>query len=287
MGRLYGPSPASDAVFRAAADALEARRPFALCTVVDTKGSAPQQTGARMVVYPDGSIVGTIGGGRIEWTIIGDARRRLADGATAALVDIDLTELGMSCGGRMIVFVDVLLSHERLLVFGAGHVGRAVAGAASALGFHVVVVDDRPEWADPTAFPPDVEVVAEGFDAWLDRYDAQADDYAVIVTRGHEHDEAVLRRLVSDPLRYVGMMGSRRKVAGLLKRLRDDGIAEDALTRVDAPIGLPIGAVTPAELAISICAALVARRRGADAGGTPGVGDDENDGPQPIRKRDE
>lgn len=279
MSRLKGPSPVSDVVFRAAADALRERRAFALCSVVKTKGSAPQQTGARMVVWPDGTIVGTIGGGRIEWTVIQEAQKRLSEGGRSELLDVDLTELGMSCGGRMSVFLDVLLPRERVLVFGAGHVGRAVAEVAAGLAFHVVVVDDRAEWADPAAFPAGVEVVARPFADFLDEYEgtepqAKSDDYAVVVTRGHQHDEAVLRRLVSGNLRYLGMMGSKRKVAGMMKRLREDGVPEADLAQVDAPIGLAIGAVTPAELAISICGALVARRRSAPPTDEPGRGKD-------------
>lgn len=279
MSRLVGSTPASDAVFREAADAVAARRPFALCTVVATRGSAPQQVGARMVVYPDGELVGTVGGGRIEWTVIQEARRLLAESGASSLLDVNLTELGMSCGGHMTVFVDVLLPRERVIIFGAGHVSRALAPAAAALGFHVVVVDDRPEWADPAAFPAGVEVVARPFAEFLDGFGPGPEDYAVIVTRGHEHDEAVLRRLLSAPLRYLGMMGSRRKVLLIRKRLQDEGAPPDQLDRVDAPIGLEIGAVTPAELAVSICGALVARRRGADAPEQPGEQAKDTTGP--------
>jgi len=271
MTRPHGPSPASDAVFREAADALAARRPFALCTVVATRGSAPQDVGARMVVYATGEPVGTVGGGRIEWTAIQEARRRLAEDGAAGLLDVDLTELGMSCGGQMTVFIDVLRPRERLVVFGAGHVSRALAPAAAALDFHVLVVDDRPEWADPAAFPTGVEVVARPFAAFLDGFVPDPDDYVVIVTRGHEHDEAVLRRLLSAPVAYLGMMGSRRKVALIRKRLLAEGVAPELLARVDSPIGLSIGAVTPAELAVSICGGLVARRRGVDAPPAPGT----------------
>jgi xanthine dehydrogenase accessory factor len=271
MKLVQGPSPASDAVFREAADALAGRRPFCLCTVVATRGSAPQVIGARMVVYPAGELVGTIGGGQIEWTVIQDARRRLAEGDGAGLLDVDLADLGMTCGGHMTVFVDVLGSRERLIVFGAGHVARALAPAAAALDFHVVVVDDRPEWADPAAFPARVEVVAQPFATYLDAYVPGPNDYVVVVTRGHEHDEAVLRGLLSAPVAYLGMMGSRRKVGLIRKRLLAEGVAPEVLERVDAPIGLAIGAVTPAELAVSICGGLVARRRGVVAPGDRGA----------------
>ena len=263
------PSPSTPPLrlFEALAAAVRERRPAALCTVVATKGSPPQTVGARMVVLPEGEPIGTIGGGRVEHTVMTEARSRLARGAAPTLLEIDLADIGMSCGGGMTVFVDILHPRERLIIFGAGHVGRAVAAAGVRVGFHVVVVDDRPEWADPALLPEGVETALRPFAAFLDEdFEPRPDDYAVIVTRGHEHDELVLRRLVEAPLRYLGMMGSKRKVRGVLERLRDEGVDEARIDRVDAPIGLPLGAVTPEELAVSIVGRLVATRRGADVG---------------------
>ena len=256
----------TEAVLAAALAAARARRPVALCTVVATKGSAPQTVGAMIAVPLDGDPVGTVGGGRVEWATIEEARRRLREGEDAGLLDFDLGELGMSCGGGMSVFVDTMVPRERMLIFGAGHVGQALAALAAALDFHVVVVDDRPEWAHRERFPDAGEIAQQPFGEFLAGYEPGGDDYAVIVTRGHEHDEEVLRALVGRPLRYLGMMGSSRKVAGAKKRLRADGVTDEALARVDAPIGLPIGAVTPAELAVSILGRIVATRRDVDVG---------------------
>ena len=263
------PSPSTPPLrlFEALAAAVRDREPVALCTVVATRGSPPQTVGARMVVRPTGEPIGTVGGGRFELTVMEEARARLSDGRPPVLLEIDLGDLGMACGGHMTVFVDVMQPRERLLVFGAGHVGRTVAAAAARVGFHVTVIDDRAEWADPAHLPSGAEIAVTPFLAFLDTYTPQGDDYAVIVTRGHEHDEAVLRRLVDAPIRYLGMMGSQRKVREMKARLAAEGTAPEHLDRLDAPVGLPIGAVTPEELALSIVGRLVATRRGAALGG--------------------
>jgi xanthine dehydrogenase accessory factor len=159
--------------------------------------------------------------------------------------------------------IERLLPAPRVLVFGAGHVGRAIALAARTVGFRVVVVDDRPEFADPALFPPTIEVCAAPIQEALVRHPIESSDGVVIATRGHRHDAVILERLATSPASYVGLLGSRRKQAVITRALRAAGVPHQALERVRVPIGLAIGAVTPEEIAVSVVAELIAWRRDA------------------------
>jgi xanthine dehydrogenase accessory factor len=152
----------------------------------------------------------------------------------------------------------------RVFVFGAGHVGAAIARAATAAGFRVVVIDDRAEYADPSRFAEGVDVLSADVDAALARYPLTAADAVVIATRGHRNDAVILERIATSPAGYVGLLGSRRKKAVVTKGLTAAGVPANDLKRVRVPVGLPIGAVTPEEIAVSVVAELIAWRRGED-----------------------
>lgn len=166
--------------------------------------------------------------------------------------------------GRFVV--ERLSRPPRVLVFGAGHVGAAIARAAAAAGFRVVVVDDRPEYADPARFGDGVAVLAAEADAALARYPLTAADAVVIATRGHRNDALILERVATSPAGYVGLLGSRRKKAVVTKGLVAAGVPASALKRVRVPVGLAIGAVTPEEIAVSVVAELIGWRRFGAAG---------------------
>jgi xanthine dehydrogenase accessory factor len=151
-------------------------------------------------------------------------------------------------------------------VIGAGHVGWHLARTAADAGFRINVVDDREKFANAERFPMADAVVVEDIAAWLHRADLPASAYVVVVTRGHTHDFDALRALAARDLRYLGLIGSRAKVARVFSALKAEGLPAECLERVHAPIGLDIGAITPAEIAISILAELIAVRRGKDAG---------------------
>lgn len=159
--------------------------------------------------------------------------------------------------------VERLVPPPRVVVFGAGHVGSAIARAAHAAGFRVLVVDDRPEFADPARFPSDVAVQAEDVDGALARFPLTAADAVVVATRGHRQDALIVERVATSPASYVGLLGSRRKKAVVTKGLGDAGVPTEALARVRVPVGLPIGAVTAEEIAVSVVAELIAWRRGS------------------------
>lgn len=235
----------------------------ALVVVTDVKGHTPQVLGAKMVVRPDGSLVGTIGGGRVEHVAVERALEVLAAGQPTTVTFQLKAELGMCCGGQMQLYIEPVRAPARLVLFGAGHVAEATAQVAGLCGFHVVVVDERPEWNSAERFPGAVERRVEPHQDVLAGFAFRASDHVVITTHNHDHDREVLERcLRADPAPgYVGMIGSTRKVDKTLTQLRVAGVPEDALTRVHAPIGLDILAETPAEIAVSIVGELVRHRR--------------------------
>ena len=258
----------NEEVLPAAASALERGEPAALVTIVRSSGSTPQRTGAKMLVYPDGRIVGTIGGGCYENDAIGRARDAIATG-TPALVKYDLNddfvqESGLICGGQMEVYIDPIAAAPALYIVGAGHVGWHLARYAGEAGFRIHVVDDREKFANTERFPTAQAIEVDDIGAWLHRADLPASAYAVVVTRGHTHDFEAIRALAARDLRYLGLIGSRAKVARIFDALEAEGMPAECLARVHAPIGLAIGAITPAEIAISILAELIAVRHGKD-----------------------
>jgi xanthine dehydrogenase accessory factor len=260
-----------ETVFAAALEALEQGEDAALVTIVSTQGSTPQRVGARMLVFADGRTIGTIGGGCYENDAAGKARDIIRS-RTAAVVRYDLSnslaeENGLICGGRMDVFIEPLDPSPRLIIVGAGHVSQHVAKLAADVGFRVHVVDDRGKFASRERFPSVDEVTVADIEAFFTSADLPAASYVVVVTRGHAHDLSAMRALAGRPLRYIGMIGSRAKVARIFDALSGDGVSGEWLREVRAPIGLRIGAVTPEEIAVSIVAELIAVRRGAAADG--------------------
>jgi xanthine dehydrogenase accessory factor len=253
-------------VFAAVADALERGEPAALVTIVSTTGSTPQRVGAKMLVFGDGRIVGTIGGGCYENDAFWKAReaitKRKPELVHYELADDFAQETGLICGGQMDVYIEPIEPSPELYVVGAGHVGFHLARLAHDVGFRVHVVDDREKFANTERFPDAVEIVVEDIPAWIQRAAIPAHAYAVIVTRGHTNDLDALRALAPRDLRYLGLIGSRAKIARIYDALTEEQMPPNLLARVHAPIGLDIGAVTPQEIAVSILAELIAVKHG-------------------------
>jgi xanthine dehydrogenase accessory factor len=255
----------NDDVFRALVDALERGETAALVTVVSTRGSTPQRMGAKMLVFADGRTVGTIGGGCYEHDAFGKARAaiqlRRPQLAQYDLNDDLAEESGLICGGHMEVYIEPVEPSPHLYIVGAGHISLFLARFASEAGFRLHVVDDREKYANADRFPA-AEIVVDSIPGWLGRADLRPGGYAVIVTRGHRHDLDALRVLCTRELRYLGMIGSRAKVKQVFGTLLTEGVPAETLARVHAPIGLDLGGVTPAEIAVSILAELIAVRSG-------------------------
>jgi xanthine dehydrogenase accessory factor len=278
----------------------------ALCTVVATRGSTPQASGARMLLLGDGRTIGTLGGGCVE----AEVRRRaieLLSTSTSMLLTFRLDhdygwDDGLICGGTMDIFVEVIGTGEvarfervaqqlrngqpasleiryttdgvervysetlepaaRLVIAGAGHVGQALAAIATGLGFDITVIDDRADYASIERFPLAKQHIIGDIETELSRLAVDERSYIVIVTRGHRNDGRALAAVVNSGARYVGLIGSKRKIKTIFDDLVADGVPIEALCRVHAPVGLEIGAVTVPEIAVSIAAELVAVRRG-------------------------
>lgn len=253
-------------VFAAVAEALERGEPAALVTIVATTGSTPQRVGAKMLVFPDGRIVGTIGGGCYENDAFWKAREAITS-RKPQLVHYELDddfaqETGLICGGQMSVYIEPVEPSPELYVIGAGHVGYHLATMAQEVGFQVHVVDDREKFASRERFPDAAEVITEDIPTWIERSAIPPHAYVVIVTRGHNNDLDALRALAPRELRYLGLIGSKAKVARIQDQLISEGMPKDLLTQINAPIGLDIGAVTPQEIAVSILAELIAVKHG-------------------------
>lgn len=244
---------------RAALTAVENGQPAALVFVTNVGGSTPRSPGARMVVFEDGRQVGTIGGGNVEHQVVALAVESLRTGRPAVFEAHLTRDLGMCCGGQMSVYVEPLLPSPTLWVFGAGHVAHAFVPMAKALGFRVTVIDDRDELNAPDRF--DVERVLTDPLAFARDTPARNQAHALIVTHDHALDLELCRALLPRGLEWVGMIGSRAKVSKFRVRLRAAGLAPELLRTLRAPVGLDLSTETPAEIAVSIAAQLVAERR--------------------------
>jgi xanthine dehydrogenase accessory factor len=235
--------------------------PSALAILIDGTGSSPQKAGAKMLVRSDGSTVGTVGGGRLEADVIQTALHAITSGSPQT-ISLELTEEhGHACGGNVLVYVEPVFPDPRLLVFGAGHVGRALCTAARFCGFHVTVIDDRPEFANRKHFPDANATVVSDFEEAFSLDLFNGDIYVVIATRGHRHDFQVLEKALTTQAHYIGLVGSKKKKEALIESLTRKGFGEEDIRRVVIPVGLPIGSVTPEEIAVSIVAQLVQHRR--------------------------
>jgi xanthine dehydrogenase accessory factor len=239
----------------------------ALATIVEVNGSIPSYESAKLVVREDGSMLGTVGGGCVEADVWNAAREAIGTGKARRLrfnLGQDAAyDSGLICGGQLEVFVEPIEPPPRCFIFGAGHISKSLAGAAGLAGFHVTVIDDREAFANRERFPEAGEVIAGEYEDVIPRLEINGCSYVVIVTRGHRDDMRVLRLAVHTPARYIAMIGSKRKVIGVVKELEKEGIARDLLERVHGPMGLDIGAITPEEIAVSVAAEMIAVRRNA------------------------
>lgn len=248
---------------RALGDLLERGERGALATVTRTSGSTPQAVGARMLLRTDGSTLGTIGGGRIEQVVLEELAHVLRLGQSRTRSWDLVKDLGMCCGGRMELLLEPVEGSARMIVFGAGHVAAATVPLLLRIGFRVSVVDERAELLTPARFPG-AEPLACAPDEALDQLALTERDWLLIITQDHRLDELALERALALPHRYIGMIGSRRKVLRVLDRIQARRGELDT-SRLYAPVGLDLGGVSPDEIAVSIAAELVALRRGKTA----------------------
>lgn len=240
----------------------------ALATIVHTNGSIPSYESSRMLVREDGSLAGTVGGGCVEadvWAAAKEVMQRESPRKMVFNLNNEASyDNGLICGGTVEIFIEPILPQPVVYLFGGGHVSMSIATTASAAGFAVSIVDDREAFANSQRFPMAQEVFTSYENAFA-KIQPNASSYLVIVTRGHKEDMRVLAWAVRTSARYIGMIGSKRKVLSVYKALEQEGYRSEEFERVYAPMGVEIGALSPEEIAVSIVAELIAVRRNAES----------------------
>lgn len=258
-------APKEGSIFQALAELEQRGEGGVLCTIVRSRGSTPRHTGSKMLVYPDGHFIGTVGGGEVESRVIREALSVLNEGRPRLLsydmVDPSQGDPGV-CGGQLEIYMDPILSKAVVVVIGGGHVGKAVAHLAHWLGFQVAVSDDRLEFCTPEANPDADLFFPMAMNELPDHLQITPQTYLVLTTRGASVDIAGLGPLLDSPAGYIGVIGSRRRWMLTRKGLLEAGIAAEKLDRVHSPVGLELNAETPEEIAVSIMAEIIMLRNG-------------------------
>jgi xanthine dehydrogenase accessory factor len=241
----------------------------ALATIVQVNGSIPSYESAKLLVREDGSMLGTIGGGCVEaevWNVARDVMQNERPRHMNFSLGQDAAyDNGLICGGQLSVFIEPVVPQPRLYVFGAGHISKSISKIATLAGFATVIIDNREAFANHERFPDADEVFAEEYEEVFPKLPIRDTSYVVIVTRGHRDDMRVMRWAVGTNAKYIAMIGSKRKVIGVVKELEKEGIPREAFERAFAPMGLDIGAITPEEIAVSIVAEMIAMRRAPES----------------------
>jgi len=244
-----------DKVIQSLIEIQEQKMAAVLCIITETLGSTPRKAGSKMLVLPDGSIKGSVGGGSFEHQVIEEALKMMHRHQIKT-VQYDLgIDLGMQCGGHIKVYFETINISPRLIIFGAGHIGEILSKMAMPFGFEVMLVDNRDElkdknWAGAT-------FVAKDFTKACQEIDFREDDFVVVTTYKHEYDQEIVAYISSQPHAYLGMMASRRKAALAQKKWKELGIRQENIDKIFSPIGLSMQCETPQEIALSILAQLV------------------------------
>ena len=254
-------------VLEAAADLIRTGRRGAMITIVETLGSTPRKAGAKMLVDDAGAIVGTVGGGCVEADLYAIAKKVIRTGRVQTC-DVDLTarsqdDNDMLCGGKLKALIEPVGTEEKLVIFGGGHISKALVDLCGSLDFEITVTDDREQFANAERFPAVASRIAAPFEEQFEKLMIDSCTSIVIVTRGHSHDEYCMEQSLRTPAKYIGLVGSRTKVAVFRAHLREKGFSDEEISRVECPCGVDIAAETPEEIAVSIAARLIeVRRRG-------------------------
>lgn len=241
----------------------------ALATIVQVNGSIPSYESAKLLVREDGSLLGTVGGGCVEAEVWNAAREAMQSERPQHLnfsLGHDAAyDNGLICGGQLSIFVEPIVPQPHAFIFGAGHISKSLSKIAALAGFATVVIDNREAFANRERFPDADEVFAAEYEEVFPKLQVNDTSHAIIVTRGHKDDMRVLRWALNTPARYIAMIGSKRKVIGVVKELEKEGIPQQALGRLFAPMGFEIGAITPEEIAVAVVAEMIAVRRSPEA----------------------
>jgi len=250
-----------DTIYQKILEARNQNQKLALCVIVNTKGSTPREQGAKMLVYPNADIYGSIGGGELEKSVISNALKALKSGKSELYKHDLLHQHNMCCGGSVEIFIEPIMEKNKLYIFGAGHTGHALARHALSLDFEVVVIDDRKEYLDQISVEG-INKLHLHYEQALPLLPMDEQTYICIMTYSHPYDRDILSYCLKRPVAYLGMIGSRRKVEMTKKMFVDAGVgSESELEKVDMPMGIDIDAETPDEIAVSILAKIISVRR--------------------------
>lgn len=250
---------ASDAeIVQEANRLIETSQSFAWVTIINQEGSSARHLGSSMLVTDEGKVIGTVGGAIAELQLIDQAVQAIKEGRPRN-VKVPLPV----CAGVITCFINVFRPSETLLLVGAGHVAQPIAKLAKMLGFKVTVIDDRSEYATKERFPEADRVIVDDWEKALKEAHIDEHTYVVILTYAGEYDELALRTVIDSKAAYIGMISSESKAVAILAKLRRENVPDHLLRRVITPIGLDIGAETPAEIAVSTMAEIIMRRKKA------------------------
>lgn len=244
------------------------KQPFALCSVIEASEHSPGRQNFKMCVPMTGDTFGSIGGGSLEFLATKEARDMLRDGMKMRISEMDLTAkeqggIGMACGGHVKVLIECFYPEDTLYIFGGGHIGGILADFASKVGFSPVIIDNRPEYASAERHPLCVKTYCMEYDEAAKTLNFEKNAYFVIVTHRHVGDEAVLRGLLDRrelDAKYIGLIGSAKKLSTVFARMIADGYEEARIRDVKAPIGIDHGGQTASEIALAIATEIVAAR---------------------------
>ncbi len=244
-------------IYQEIANIENSSRPAALCIVTDTQGSSPRKAGSKMIVFEDGSIIGTIGGGSIEKEVIDEALKVIKKKTPFFNKYVLKNDVGMLCGGGMDVYIEPISRQQKLIIFGAGHISRTLVAFAKELGFIITVIDERPGIMNDSCFENCTKFNLI-FNEAIEKIEFDDNTYIVIVTHKHIHDAEVLKLVCKKKHAYLGMIGSKVKVAEIKKEfIKEKILTEDQFNKIDTPIGIKLAANTPQEIAVCILAKLI------------------------------
>lgn len=252
-------------IYKEIATRIQQGQQFVVATIVAVKGSSPRRTGAKMLIFSDKTIIGTIGGGRFEKMVVDDAMVLFDNEAhhvkkTYRFTETGINATGMNCGGEAEVFMELLGNDVKLTIFGAGHIGCALATIATTVIKQITIVDDRQENLDNA--PEHINKTLSGAEYLGNLPALDGNSYVVLVTRGHTTDLAVLSNVLKSDCRYIGMIGSKAKMVKMKSELEGDGFTQQEISKIKTPIGLDIGAEGPEEIAVAILAEIIAIKNG-------------------------
>lgn len=247
-------------IYRDILDSLDRYEKIAVATVVSAQGSTPRATGAKMLIFPDGTFRHTVGGGVFESLVIQDALAVLQDGKSI-IKNYSFNQegkyaTGAVCGGQVEVMIEMITNAPHLVIIGGGHVGQALAKAALMLDFNITIVDDRKEYTESVQTEDRIKRMHTTSD-YRELPEINENSYICLVTKGYPTDESALRNVIKSRAKYIGMIGSKKKILTVYDNMQKDGYDRLLFERIHAPIGIDIGADSPEEIAVSILAEII------------------------------